>query len=194
MEEKKSYQILQLAEDNDGYVSVAEAKRFGIPQIYLTVGEKEGQFKKVARGLYVKRGYPIDPYYVLHFTYKKAIFSLSSCAYLHGLLPKQEEMEIYLPQNYMTNGIPGCKVRHLSPAKIGLGFRLLVSPSGRLVPSYDLERLFLDILENEERFNAKEFVSLLSSILKKGIDNEILFDYAEKMGLLSQVKLALKML
>ena len=38
--------LLDLAEWNDGYVSVAEAKGFGISQTYLSQGEEAGVFQK----------------------------------------------------------------------------------------------------------------------------------------------------
>ena len=106
MDKKKAYQILELADNHDGYVSVEEAKAHGIAQTYLSEEEKQGLFRRVAKGLYLKRGYPLDPYFLLHYKYKKAVFSLRSALALHGLIDS-DEISVNLPNNYMTKGIEG---------------------------------------------------------------------------------------
>lgn len=193
MKEKKSFEILVLAENNGGYISVAEAKLNGIAQQYLVLAEEEGQFKKAARGLYVKKGYPLDSYYVLQFTYKKAIYSLESALFLHELIEEPFIPSLNLPRGYMNHGIKGCQCRHVSEKEYFLGLGLAVSPIGHLVETYDLERTFIDAFRyrKNKNFNMKEIFERFKT---RDIDHNKLLSYAKEFKVLDAMEAYLSLI
>lgn len=194
MDEKKSYQILQFAEDRDGYVSVSEAKRFGIAQTYLVLAEEEGQFEKVAKGLYVKKGYPIDPHYILHYRYPKAVFHLLSAAYLHGWIGNEgNHLSVKCPRNYMTSGIAGAQVSHASPADYQLGIGLVVTRNGLLVPATDKERTVVDIVRHQAEFSSRDFKEIIENAFAGGLDEQSLLHYAKQLRQENEIDLLLKL-
>ena len=181
MKEKKSFEILELAENNNGYISVKEAQRFSIPQQYLVLAQEAGQFVKAARGLYVKKGYPLDPYYILQFTYKKAVFSLSSALYLHELCDKDPKIVVNLPRGYMNKGIPNAVFKHLNKNDFYLGQSLIFTNYGHIVTTYDLERTFIDAYKHRDelKINMKD---IFLKAQKKGLEKERLLIYAKELG------------
>ncbi|MGM9813606.1 MAG: hypothetical protein ACI32C_01675 [Candidatus Enteromonas sp.] len=192
MKKKRIEELLDLAELNDGYVSVDEAKKNGIEQTYLCLGEEMGIFQKATKGLYIKKGYLVDPYFILHFRYRKAVFALRSALYLHGLAPMPEKIEVALPRNYMTSGIEGASCIRKSKEKYLLGLSLAVSPHGPLVPVYDKEMTVLDVILYRDRFEDQEYKDILDDLLDKGLDKEKLFHYAEELKVLTLAEAVLK--
>ena len=191
MKKKSIEKLLDLADWNDGYVSVAEAKGMGIAQTYLSEGEEAGIFQKAAKGLYIKKGYPIDPFYILHFRYRKAVFCLHSALYLHGF-HIEPVLEVALPRNYMTAGIEGAGVLRKGADRYLLGQSLAVSPHGPLVPVYDIEMTIVDLILYRDRFLDEEYASILDEAKAKNIDKEKLFTYARTLDKFDLVDAATK--
>lgn len=192
MKEKKSFEILVLADNNNGYITVSDAKRNGIAQTYLVSAEEEGQFKKVARGLYVKKGYPLDSYYILQFTYKKAVFSKGSALLLHELVD-EAPISVNLPRGYMNKGIEKATCYHTNEKEYFLGLGLAVTPIGHLVETYDLERSFIDAYRYKEEcgFDMKEIFARFKS---RDIDKEKLLEYAKELKCLEAMKAYLSLI
>ncbi|MBO4540464.1 MAG: type IV toxin-antitoxin system AbiEi family antitoxin domain-containing protein, partial [Bacilli bacterium] len=110
MEKKKLAILLEISENNDGYVSMDDLKMHSIERTYLSLAVEEGLFTRVGKGLYLRKGYEKDPYFLTHHTYKKAVIALRSATILWGLLPeKGGPLMLYLPTGYMTKGIEGAK-------------------------------------------------------------------------------------
>ncbi len=193
MDEKKSYQILQFAEDRDGYVSVSEAKRFGIAQTYLVLAEEEGQFEKVAKGLYVKKGYPIDPYYILHYRYPKAVFHLLSAAALHGWIEQDADLlSVKCPRNYMTAGIQGARVTHAGFEDYQRGIGLTVTKNGLFVPATDKERTLVDIVRHMAEFSNETFKVIIRNAFASNLDEQQLVAYAKQLRQENEIELLRK--
>lgn len=179
MKDKKSFEILVLADNNNGYITVKDAKEHGIVQQYLVSAEEEGQFVKAARGLYVKKGYPLDPYYILQFTYKKAVFSKISALVLHELI-ESDSIMVNLPRGYLTHGIQNATSFHVNEKEYFLGLGLAVTKVGHLVETYDLERSFIDAYryKDEMHINMKE---IFEKFKKRDFDKEKLIAYSKEL-------------
>ena len=178
MNKKKNEILLDAIDNNDGYISVQEAKEIGIERTYLFSLEEDGYLRKVARGLYLKKGIEPDPYYLLHFIYKKAVFSLGSSAFLHGLIKEDPVLSVNLPPNYMTAGIAGANARHVGDKEYNLGLSLAVSPRGTLVPCYDLERTIIDLLRYRSLYPDDVWNEALRIAFSKKPYEQKLRDYA----------------
>ncbi len=177
MKKKNDELLLDLAEENDGYVSAANARENGIAQTYLSNMCEQGIFTRVGKGLYRKRGYEADPFYELRFRYAKAVFSLESCLFLHGLSPAPI-LSVNLPTNYLTKGIDGVNCRHVGEKEFLTGQSLVVTPKGNLVMAYDLERTLIDLLRNHARFSKETFFELWEKGKKKSPYASKLAQYA----------------
>ena len=177
MQKKKLTLLLELADDNDGYVSVADAKRYGIVQTYLCQAEEDGLFTKVAKGLYLKKGYGRDPFYELFFRYRKVVFSLDSALFLHGI-SQDLVLKVNLPTNYLTQGIEGIPCRHVGQKEYALGLSLAVTPWGNLVSAYDLERTLVDLIRYRDAFPKEAFLSYWRLGKEKAPNPERLSAYA----------------
>lgn len=181
---------MQFAEDRDGYVSVSEAKQFGIAQTYLVLAEQEGQFDKVAKGLYVKKGYPIDPHYIIHYRYPKALFQLTSAAYLHNWLPNDKLlMSVKCPRNYMTSGIEGCVCTHASKKDYEIGIGITLTRNGLIVATTDKERTIIDFIKHKNEFEPSMVKTVLENALSSDINWELLYHYGELLGCKEELEL-----
>ena len=178
MSKKKTEILFDLAEQNDGYVSVASAQENGIAQTYLSLACESGLFAKVSKGLYLKRGYEHDPFYELAFRYRKCVFALRSALYLHGLSDVCT-YEIHLPLNYQNKGIEGASVRHVGEKEYGVGQILAVTPHGNLVNTYSIERCMVDLLRRNQEFAKEEFVDIWLRAKKKNPYPEVLRHIAQ---------------
>lgn len=179
-----------MADNNDGYVSVVEAAQIGIAPTFFSDLVQQGLFSRVAKGLYIKRGYEEDDYYLLHYVYRKAVFGYRSSLYLQGVGEAPETPDLHLPLNYMTAGIPGANVRHLGKKEYGIGQSLSVTEKGNLVPCYDKERLFIDTIRLAPSLGGKACKTTLLSLYKKGLSPERLNQYAVEFGVAKELALA----
>lgn len=193
MEKKKTEILFDLAEDNDGYVSIAEARQFAIAPAYLSSACEDGFFTRVSKGLYLKKGFERDPYYELFFQYHKAVFSYKSALYLHGLT-EENVIEVNLPLNYLTKGIPDIPCRHAGAKEYGLGQALVITRKGNMVNSYDLERTMIDLLRHHEDYSKEEFVDLWRKAKEKSPYLNKLRAYAEAFHVSGELSLLLQLL
>ena len=192
MKKKNTEVLFDLAEQNDGYVSVAEARGFGLAQTYLCAAEEEGLFTKVTKGLYLKRGYARDTFYELSFRYHKVVFARKSALFLHGL-SKEETVEATLPLNYLTSGIEGLPCRHVGQKEYALGLSYVVTPRGNLVNCYDLERTLIDLLRYKDLFDKETFLSLWMKGKEKAPYFEKLRSYADAFHVEGELSLMEKL-
>ena len=193
MKKKNDELLLDLADENDGYVSASIARENGIALSYLSSMCESGIFTRVGKGLYRKRGYEPDPFFELSFHYGKAVFSLDSCLYLHGLTPVLA-LSVNLPANYLTKGIEGASCRHVGEKEYLTGQSLVVTPKGNLVMAYDLERTLIDLLRAHERFSKEEFIALWQAGKKKSPYLGKLAQYAQAFHVEGELSLVEQLL
>ncbi len=193
MKKKNDELLLDLADENDGYVSAATARENGIAAAYLSSMCESGIFVRVGKGLYRKRGYEADPFFELRFRYAKAVFSLDSCLYLHGLTPALA-LSVNLPANYLTKGIEGANCRHVGEKEYLTGQSLVVTPKGNLVMAYDLERTLIDLLRAHERYSKAEFIALWNEGKKKSPYQAKLARYAQAFYVEGELSLVQQLL
>lgn len=192
MEVKKTEILLDLAEQNDGYVSVAEAASFGVAQTYLCMAEEEGLFQKVSKGLYRKRGFASDRFYELSFRFRKIVFARKSALFLHGIAT-DEDYEVNLPLNYMNGGIEGVACVHAGKKEYEVGQSILVTPRGNLANSYDLERTLIDLLRHHDQFDKDTFLALWNKGNEKSPYPEKLDAYARQFHVEGELSLLRKL-
>ena len=192
MDIKKTAVLLDLAERNDGYVSVSEAADFGVAQTYLCSAEEDGLFQKISKGLYLKKGYPHDRFYEVAFRYRKTVFARRSALYLHGLL-EEETLEANLPSNYLTSGISGVRARHAGKKEYELGISLIVTPRGNLVNTYDLERTLIDVLRDIDSYTKEELLSIWEKAKEKSPYQDKMDAYASAFHVEGELSLMRKL-
>ncbi len=187
VQNKKLATLLEIAENNDGYVSTDDLKRESIERAYLSFAVEEGLFRRVGKGLYLRKGHEEDPYYLLHHTYKKAVFASSSALALWGLC-EDKGLTVYLPTGYMTAGIPNAKSRHVGKKEYGLGQTLIVTKKGNIVPTFDLERTLLDVIRHPYIYKKEELIKTLKAAYAKSPSLEKLEAYAKSFHCLEALR------
>ena len=104
MENKKEFQLYQIAEDQAGYFSLSQARDIGLSrsQIYREI--RRGKFERAAWGVYRFVQYPASRFEGIHIavlsTGKKAVVGFETALYIYDLsdiIP--DEIHLILPAN-----------------------------------------------------------------------------------------------
>lgn len=95
---KKTDQLHNLIESNNGYLFSLEAAALGISRTYISKYIKENNMEKVARGIYVTEDTWPDDLFVLQRTYSDIIYSGETALYLHQLIDREySEISVSVP-------------------------------------------------------------------------------------------------
>lgn len=152
-------EIWELAKKNNGFVTTKMLKHEGIPTIYLTRMVKQGNLKRIGRGIYATGEVMLDEYYLLYQKYQKAIFSFSSALYLHGFTDRiPYKMEITLPSTYNSSHIDEDVIIHKVVEKYySLGRTFKKTMFGNEVACYDMERTLCDLVRFRRKMDVEIF-------------------------------------
>lgn len=180
--------ILDVGLSNHGYITLDSIRKQNIPTIYLSRLEKAKEITRLCKGIYLLNGYQEDKFYTNSLYFSNAVFSRRSALYLNGLTNRQlETIEANFPYNQNTSRIITMKCYRVNETLYSLGKTEVKTPFDNIVKTYDKERcicnLFLfDNFDNEEKsFAVKAYKAC-------GIDYDKLFEYADKLGVYTQIK------
>ena len=77
--------LMQLIEDNNGYLLTSMATEKGITKPYLA----KYVLEKVARGIYITEDVWPDELYIMHVRNSAVVFSGETALYLHNLVDRE---------------------------------------------------------------------------------------------------------
>lgn len=183
--------IIEYLKENQGIVTALWCKNQGIPHTYLTRMEKEGLITRIARGIYINESGDYDEYYFFQIANSKCIYSYVSALYLQektDIIPQNIEVTVY--KGYNTHRIPDDVVVHYVSKDIyELGKVEVNTMFGNSVYAYNLERTVCDLIKNRKKVESELFSKTIQGYIKsKDKDMNILFKYAEKMGITDKVQ------
>lgn len=135
----------------DGYiVNAKDMAKIGKSPRYLSYLESEGVATRILPGVYFLGDNFPDMRFAIHRKYPKAVFFASDCLDLHGLSNwMSDKYQVALPYNYMTRGIAHCKTTHFNEKRYSLGIVYKKDDWGNLLPTYDLERIVLELVKGD---------------------------------------------
>lgn len=184
--------IIQLAKENNGYISTHLLTKHNIARVYLSQMVETNQLVKVTRGLYMLPDYFEDEFYKYQFTNNTAYFSLETALYLHGLNNRiPMTYQLFVPNHYNGNLQKNKNVEliYVNPTVLSLGSIEIDSPYGNKIKTYDIDKTICDIIKYKNRIDSEIFSKALKEYVKlknKNINHLIL--YAKKMNIEKEVR------
>lgn len=186
--------ITKITRDNNGYITNRLLKENNIPTIYLTRSVNEERLIKVDRGIYMIPSLIEDELYILQIRHPKIVYSGHTAVFLNEMSNRSlKVIEANVPFNYNPHRIKNITINRVNDVLYSLGVIYIETSFGNKVRTYDKERVLCDIfLEN--KLESEEIKFALDIARKKGIDQEKLFNYAEKLKILDYIKILLEVL
>ena len=182
--------IIELMNNNNGYITSKLITGLGIHRMYLNILQKEKVIEKVANGVYMDVNKLEDSYYVFSISTPNAVFSHMMALYFYGLSIKapSEQYDITVCNNYFNYKIKNHNVFYVSEDIYNLGLTEVETPAGNKVKVYDIERCICDIIRSKKRMDIEHVKYSVKEYLKrKDKDLNKLSTCADKMGINKEV-------
>lgn len=180
--------VLEIAKNNNGYIYSNIIKENNIPTIYLTRLVKEGNLKKIYRGIYIINGIIEDPFFVKSVVYSKLVYSGKTALYLNNLSNQQfDEYEATIPYESHIPKIAGFRITQSRKSAFSLGVDLIETPYGNKVKCYNKERCICNLfIEND--FDYEDKVYAINEYKKNYLNIKKLYEYAKNLKVLDKVR------
>jgi predicted transcriptional regulator of viral defense system len=144
-----------MVQANKGIVTAAEVRSADISPFYLSEMVKGGRLNRLGRGLYAAPTVYVDEMFEMFARNSFIVFSHLSALYLHELTDRTPlRMYITVPRTrnvsrLLETGL--VEVKRSNEQTHGLGLIQIPSPSGFMIPVYDMERTICDIVKARKR-------------------------------------------
>ena len=175
--------ILIFMNDNKGIISTADIINLGIDNKYLSLMTEKGLIERVARGVYVLPNTLEDEFYSIGSRCKRGVFSHETSLFLHDLTDRTPlTFHITLPKGYNPTSLKdaGIEFFYVKPEYQSLGRIEVLSPQGKKIYTYDMERTICDLVRSKSRMDIQIFTDALKRYSKrKDKDLNRLMKYAK---------------
>lgn len=185
------HKILNLMNNNGGYVTTKMLTENNINRFFLTKMEKDKKIEKVTRGLYMKPNCFTCEYYKVQCITKFCVFGLETALYLHELSDRIPILlNVSVPRNY--NGIlskmNNVQLNYVSSDIHQTGVVTINSPFNMPIKVYDIEKTICDIIKYRAKIDTEIFtVALKRYVNSKNKKLNNLIEYAKKMKIENEV-------
>ena len=181
--------IVQLANENNGYLHEGIIKEHHIPRTYVSRLLKKGMVQRLASGIYITDHGVEDVFYIQHLRFGNLIYSGGTALFLNGLSNRQSpDYEASFPYGTSAPKIEGFRVRQSRKATFGLGITEVETPFGNRVKAYDKERCICDLFLRPNEYDAEERAYAIDEYRKHSLDLEKLYTYAKQLGVYGIVR------
>lgn len=184
-----------MLQEKDGIITSSDITKAKIPRIYLKLMTDKGLIIKIDRGIYSLPEVWEDEMYVLGYRYKKGIFSHGTALYIHRMSDRTPiKYEMTFPRGYhLKNKNDILKVRCSIDEIYNLGIEEALSPTGRKIKVYNVEKTICDLLKSDSDIQiTKDAIKMYCSSKNKNIT--LLTEYAKKLNVESKILDYLKVL
>jgi predicted transcriptional regulator of viral defense system len=179
-----SEKIRDILKDQNGILLTSDLLKYGIPRIYLSVLEKNGEIQRISRGVYATAGYMFDEMAGIQARYRGTIFSHETAAYLLDLTDRTPLFySVTVPAGYNATSLKasGVKVYFVNRELYRLGSITLKSPHGNDIKTLNLERTVCDVLRSRNQVDIQQINEVLKRyVRKKEKDLDLLYNYARQ--------------
>lgn len=188
----QTLKILNIINNNGGYITTKELQKNNISRNYLSILLKKGQIIRISRGFYsIKSGFA-DNFYIVISKSKKSVFSDATALYFHNLSDRNPSIyDITIPYGYGNSykEEKNVNLHYVKKELIDLGLIEIESPFGMKVRVYDIERTICDIIKNKNKMDLEIFTKALRSYSKlKSKDLNKLMRYAKQLKVDKKVR------
>ena len=183
--------IINYLKEGNGIITTEYCREQGIPTIYLTRLVNENILKRIHRGLYVSKDGDYDELYFLQHKYKQIVFSYETALSLQGLTDKiPQAIDVSVPYSYKINNIPeNIKIYYVKKEIAELGMVKVKTVFGNKIFAYNIERIICDFIQNKDDIDPEVYTKTIRQYAQSKSPNiNKLFIYAEKMGIVEQVR------
>lgn len=178
--------LLDIASQNNGYVTAAQANTANIPRRKLTEAVAKGDLIQLDRGIYALPDVWEDPYLIAQHRFSRGIFSDDTALFLHGMTDRAPfSLTLTFPRSYNTKRVreAGIVCRTCADNVLDLGLVELATPYGNTVRVYDLERTLCDIVRGQRTVDAQIVIPAMQTYVhRKDRDSAKLVRYAKLLG------------
>ncbi len=187
-----------IAKDHGGIIETKIAAQHGISKAMLHKLYKEDKIQRIVKGQYILPDDLQDELLSISKRSENIIFSHETALYLHGISDRTPfEHTVTAPSGCIPSAAikSECKVYYIKPALFDLGKTELKTPSGNLVPCYDLERTVCDVIRSRNKLGTETFLAALklyAANSKKDLNK--LNSYAKKMRVSNTLRQYLEVL
>lgn len=165
----KSEKILQMANDNNGYITAKEVRKANINSTELTRLVDEKKLERISRGFYCTTDSFHDDYYKIQMKSKNCIYSHSTALYFYDLsdrTPLWLDLTVPIGYNGSLRTMDKIDLHYVKKEYLELGLTTIESPFGMNIRIYDLERTICDIIKNKNKMDREIFTKALQRYSK----------------------------
>lgn len=183
------YDVLKIANDNNGYIYSQIIKKYNIPTILLTRLTREGLLTKLDRGIYISDNGVEDKLFIYSIKYSKIVYSGETALFLNELSNKQTPcLEFTIPFGTHVPKINGFNVKHTRTCNFELGLTFVKTQFGNKVRSYDMERCICDLFIRPDYYEYEDRVFAIREYANNFLNFKKLYDYAKKLNVYDEVR------
>lgn len=185
----KKKEVIEIANKNNGYLYSSIIKEHSIPTSTVSRLVKDGILEKVYPGVYLTSVGVYDDLFVYSLKYSKIIYSGETALFLNDLSNKQSPIyEFTIPYGTFTPNIDNFNVKYSRKDTVDLGVVEIETQFGNKVKSYDKERCICDLFIRPDYYDYEDRVYAINEYKNNYLNFKKLYDYAEKLGVLKDVK------
>jgi len=175
--------VMDIISKNNGIISTAEIVNQNIDRKYLSIMVQRGMIERASRGVYVLPHIMEDELYSISIRCRKGIFSHDTALFLHDLSDRTPlHFSITLPKGYNPSSLKNEALDffYVNSELLSLGMIKVLSPHGKPIQTYDIERTICDIVRSKSRMDMQIFTEALKRYSKrKDKDLNVLMKYAK---------------
>lgn len=187
-----------ILERGGGVLTASDASDANVPKKALYRFIRENELEKTSHGVYVSPDEIPDELYLLQKRYPKIVFSHQTALWLHDLAEREPlPISLTVDSGYNAGSLSdqGVKVYYVKPDWYGMGVCETKSPGGHLVRAYDRERTICDMIRRKKTTDPAAYRYALRRYAGSSEKNLLnLSEYAQRMGIESQVAQAMEVL
>lgn len=188
----KSEKILEMANNNNGYVSAKEVRNANINSTELTRLVQEKKLERISRGIYCTPDSFCDDYYKIQSKSKNCIYSHATALYFYDLsdrTPVQLDLTVPVGYNGSLRNMQNINLHYTKKEYFELGLTTIESPFGIEIKIYDIERTICDIIKSKKKMDIEIFTKALQKYSRtKTKDLNKLMRYAKKLNIDKKVR------
>jgi len=158
-----------ILKDQNGIIFTSDLNKYDIPREYISILVKNGELKRISRGIYSDINTIVDDMYVFQARFNKAIFSHETALYLLGLSDRTPlSYSVTLPSGYNAKNIKECgtKAYFVKLENYLLGLKIVKSSHENDLKTYNLERTICDVIRNRNRMDIQFVNNALKNYIK----------------------------
>lgn len=185
-------QVLQLLEENNGYLTAKKAREHGVSNTLLRRMAERGQIDRAAHGLYVGTDIMPDAFILAQYRCPKGVFSHETALYLHDLCDRTPiRLTMTIPSGSGSRVLKNEDLQffYCKPRFINQYTELIQTPSGVEVVAYDKERTLCDCLRQIDKLDRDLVLSAIKQYMASSErDNAKLLACAETFKIRKEIR------